>query len=90
MLYSSEKVRHFGGTYRLHRQGRTVSQENIERSKTASSVLRPLRWEKYAPVKRRAVSEPYAATVQESIPYVDIHAFILRRFQEFRPHNDEI
>jgi hypothetical protein len=74
---SLEIARRFGGTCRLHLQGRRVNEARNQQDQAASwaelcwflawPALRPWRWRRNVPQKRRAVSELHGVTTQETV-----------------------
>jgi hypothetical protein len=58
----------FGRTCRLHRQGRKISQEKYQRE--ASSNLRPWRWRRHVPPKRRLIFNGLQGVIPRKIEFL--------------------
>jgi hypothetical protein len=75
--YSSDRASRFGGTYRLHLQGRRVSQVRPTPAVRFSLLLawptlQPWRLRRYGPPKREALSELYGVTTQNTVLFITI------------------
>jgi hypothetical protein len=81
----------FGGTYRLHLQGRKIREQGTSVSKCShiltlvprSRIFLPWRWRRYLPPKRRFTQDLHSVTTQKTTFFKLIVALVVRKFLEF-------